>query len=134
DGRIDEGTDEACYDGPPDTANVGPCRAGARACVAEPGSDASAFGPCEGAVLPAAERCNDVDDDCDGRVDADADGPVQQACYPFDEGEPGVGLCVAGRSTCAAGAFGPCDGAAGPRAELPNTIDDDCDGQVDEGS
>ncbi|MFT3765958.1 MAG: MopE-related protein [Minicystis sp.] len=44
-----------------------------------------------------------------------------------------VGACKTGLRTCHAGEFGPCEGAVGPTAELCNGIDDNCDGQVDEG-
>jgi hypothetical protein len=78
------------------------------------------------------ERCNDLDDDCDGTVDEGEDGPLRQACYPFDEGEPGQGRCGAGVARCADGAYGLCEEATGPTPEQDNGIDDDCDGEVDE--
>jgi hypothetical protein len=54
---------ETCYTGAAGTAGVGPCRSGTRACVS------SAWGTCAGQVVPVAEQCNLVDDDCDGGVD-----------------------------------------------------------------
>ena len=44
-----------------------------------------------------------------------------------------VGACQAGQQTCAAGAWGACQGAIGPGNETCNEIDDNCDGQTDEG-
>lgn len=67
-GTIDEGvantTAIVCYDGPAGTMAVGECRAGVRYCQ-EGGFD----GPCDGQVLPVPERCDDLDNDCDGEVD-----------------------------------------------------------------
>lgn len=53
----------ACYTGPMGTQNVGLCRGGMKACNAQ----GTAYGPCVGEVVPAAETCNTAgDDDCDG--------------------------------------------------------------------
>src|SRR6185295_18337556 len=44
-----------------------------------------------------------------------------------------VGACKPGLETCHHGVFGPCVGAVGPFDEICNGIDDNCDGQIDEG-
>lgn len=80
---------------------------------------------------PDGEKCNGRDDDCDGQA---------------DEGFPGVGLeCDVGVGACERtgttvcsqdGTTVVCDALPGPPgpAELcGNLIDDDCNGQVDEG-
>ena len=54
------GQQQACYAGPAGTAGVGRCAAGSQPCVG------GQWGACAGAVLPTAEACNGVDDDCDG--------------------------------------------------------------------
>ncbi len=134
DGQVDEGDGglrlaRACYDGPAGTDAVGGCRAGRRVC-----SD-GAFGPCLDAVLPAAEACNTLDDDCDGRADEGACGCTPDAVEPCGPGAAfdGVGLCAAGQRRCAtAGAWGPCLGGVGPRDETCDGEDEDCDGHVDE--
>ena len=64
DGCCRAGTTMACYTGPAGTRGVGPCRAGVRTC-----NTSGAYGACTGEVLPAPERCNGVDDDCDGTID-----------------------------------------------------------------
>ena len=67
-GSIDEGiantTAIVCYDGPDGTMAIGECRAGVRYCT-----DGGFDGPCDGQILPAQERCDDLDNDCDGEVD-----------------------------------------------------------------
>jgi hypothetical protein len=53
----------ACYTGPEGTENVGVCRTGLKACNAE----GTAFGPCEGEVLPAGPACgSSSDENCNG--------------------------------------------------------------------
>lgn len=44
-----------------------------------------------------------------------------------------VGQCKQGVATCAKNAWGPCVGEIGPTMEVCNGLDDNCDGQVDEG-
>ena len=86
DGELDDGLScgdcvvgatEPCYDGPAEALGNPPCQMGARTCTED-----GTWGPCEGAVLPAEELCNDgVDDDCDGEGD---DGLINAcgACAP----------------------------------------------------
>jgi hypothetical protein len=77
---------------------------------------------------PAAETCDGLDNDCDGVAD-DVEG-LGDACVN------GVGACAgAGNRVCdqASGAL-VCTGVAGqPGAEVCNGVDDDCDGQTDDG-
>jgi hypothetical protein len=63
DGTVDDGLSRSCYPGPAGTAGRGVCRPGTEACAA------GAWGTCAGAVLPRAETCNQLDDDCDGTID-----------------------------------------------------------------
>jgi hypothetical protein len=67
DGIVDEAEDggplqEICYPGAPAELDFG-CEQGMQIC------NEGAWGACEGAVTPAVEVCNGLDDDCDGRVD-----------------------------------------------------------------
>ena len=63
-GGCEPGSDRSCYNGPPETENVGLCRSGRQYCI-----DGS-FGPCEGEVLPAEkETCDGHDNDCDTLTD-----------------------------------------------------------------
>jgi len=66
----------------------------------------------------AAETCNNLDDDCDGTVDAYTSHCGAGACAA-------TGTCTAGVDSCAAGS---------PTAEVCNGIDDNCNGQVDDGN
>jgi uncharacterized protein (TIGR03382 family) len=78
-----------------------------------------------------SEKCNSLDDDCDGKVDEDFPG-LGTAC---DDGDKGV--CKGdGEIACnAAGTGTECHltsmgGMMG--TEICNSLDDDCDGKVDE--
>jgi hypothetical protein len=112
----DPGATEACYSGFPGTQNVGVCHGGTRIC-----DDNGHWGACGGEVTPTGEICgNGVDENCSGTADedTDADGDGFSTC----EGD-----CCDNTSQCGQpelvnpGAFD----AAG------NSVDDDCDGTVD---
>lgn len=83
-------------------------------------------GTCKQDVQPTTEICNGVDDDCDGTWD---DGIPSTSCTV-----PGVqGPCAAGSSSCANGVPG-CVQQVFPTAEsCSNSVDDDCDGVVNDG-
>ncbi|MEC7749948.1 MAG: hypothetical protein VX405_00415 [Myxococcota bacterium] len=84
----------SCWDGPPEALNVGICTSGSMSCLDIGGR--GVWGRCEGQQLPQAnERCNELDDNCDGRVDEG----VQSAC----------GNC---NPHCYAGGAGPENGEA----------------------
>ena len=69
DGAVDEGcvcraAQKPCYPGDPAELDAGgECRAGTQACRLE------FYGDCKGAVLPAVEVCDGLDNDCNGAVD-----------------------------------------------------------------
>jgi hypothetical protein len=80
------------------------------------------------AGTPTAERCNGLDDNCDGAID-ETWANKGQPCVA------GVGACQqAGILACKADGSGvQCSAAAGPpTAETCNGIDDNCDGAIDE--
>ena len=81
-------------------------------------------------INPAAlERCDGLDNDCDGTADPGCsctDGTTR------DCGDSDVGECSLGTQRCIGGVWAECIGAVGPRTESCNSVDDDCDGSVDE--
>ena len=127
-----DGLDDDC-DGPVDEGfglglecamGVGECgRSGTLQCTAGGDAACSAVpGP------PQPERCNAVDDDCDGV--ADEGYGVGEVCFQ------GVGACrIDGRQICAidGGDVICLTPAPIPDPEICNGADDDCDGTVDEG-
>jgi hypothetical protein len=61
-------------------------------------------------------------------------GSAPVTCFMGGDGsEAGVGVCTAGVRQCADGAWGECIGQVLPREEICNQLDDDCDGDTDEG-
>ncbi len=88
---------------------------------------------------------NTKDDDCDGQVDEGCGADdchhkdARRPCYDGPAGTAGKGICREGHQVCAddgKGAFkwGACQEAVKPQTqEICNGIDDNCDGQTDEG-
>jgi hypothetical protein len=126
------------------------------------GSEVCANGAWAGCPAPAAETCNQVDDNCDGTVDNVGNGtssadakcqcyggglPVSEACDGIDNNCNGqtdenlqrqcgsnIGTCRYGTSACADGAWDNCTGGVQPVSEIcTNNDDDNCNGQVNEG-
>jgi hypothetical protein len=120
DGAVDDGLPEV---GAACSVGTGACSAeGTRRCLPD-GRTICDVEP----SAPVAERCNGLDDDCDGETDEDF--PTGEAC------STGEGACLAaGRWRCDESGDVACDGRpAAPGVEICNGLDDDCNGRTDEG-
>jgi hypothetical protein len=71
------------------------------------------------------EVCNGKDDDCDGVIDNGTAG------NPCNTGS--MGVCAQGTSTCNGGVAG-CTQIVQPSTEVCDNLDNNCNGQVDEGN
>jgi putative metal-binding protein len=141
DGAVDEdfipGKGDSC-----DNGKLGVCRrTGNLVCRAD-GTGLQCNAPAGPA--PGTEVCNNLDDDCDGKVDEGlsnctcspqaerCDGVDQDCDNKIDEGltrQCGTGTCL-GIETCTNGVFTGCT-AAQPGVEVCNGLDDNCDGVRD---
>ncbi len=151
-----------CYPGPAGIAGKGSCKAGSQICQNGTWSECQDFvlpapevcngeddncdgaideqvsAPCGGCGVPAdaAEMCGDgVDNDCDGDIDEYClcDSAFGD-CYGGPPETRGVGACKDGSRECAGEEWGSCEGSVVPIGEVcGDEIDNDCDGEVDEG-
>ncbi len=144
---------QACYTGPTGTEGEGTCHGGTQTCTN------GIFGGCSGQVTPVTETCDSLDNDCDGATDEDFDkqgdllncgacgyrctdhvgpnsyatgcssGVCQFACQPnYHDLNGDVAQGDAGNG-CEYG----CSVTNGGVEACGDSVDNDCDGQTDEG-
>jgi hypothetical protein len=117
-----DGDVQPCYSGAPATKDVGPCHGGQQTC-----SGGQWPAGCPGEVTPQAEQCDGVDDNCSGQADENDPGGGANC----NTGQPGV--CAAGTRHCQSGGL-VCVANQGPSNEGCDGVDNNCNGQVDEGN
>ncbi len=123
------GADDNC-DGSADEGNpMGGAACGSSTGVCTPGVETCTAGSlmCIGGVMPGTETCNGMDDNCDGTTDEGFN--LGAAC----DG-PDTDSCTEGTNMCNATGGSSCSDATGDSVETCNGMDDDCDGNVDEGN
>ncbi|HRE92502.1 MAG TPA: MopE-related protein, partial [Myxococcota bacterium] len=118
DGETDEGFSELGQTCDGDDSDA--CKDGVWICGAT-----GALG-CTDDLASQVERCNAVDDDCDGETDEDFVG-LGEGCDGVD-----ADLCKDGVWVCD-GLSMVCDDDGTSKSETCNGLDDDCDGVVDDG-
>ncbi len=89
-----------------------------------------------------AKACTDSqDNDCDGRTDLEdpdcsafCSAGRSEDCYSGTPSTSGVGVCRVGHRSCGADStWGACTGESPPQKELCDGLDNNCNGQTDEG-
>ena len=129
------GSSDACYNGPDGTRNVGQCKEGIKFCR-ENGSWSEI---CEGEITPTDEICDGYDNDCDKIIDNNLKDVPDCSLH--------TGCCTGALQVCQGGsgyrdctddeyrarALENCGAADNYGQEKCDNLDNDCDGETDEG-
>jgi hypothetical protein len=100
------------------TGLLGVCAVGIQVC-----NVTGSWSGCMQTNQPSDEVCDGADNDCDGLVDDN----LTRVCGTD------VGECQIGIQTCSYGSWGSCVGEVGPSQETCDSLDNDCDGNIDDG-
>jgi hypothetical protein len=128
DGTIDNIPQDVCFKTVPNS----PCVAGVWECL-------NGKINCKGGHGAEQEICNNYDDDCDGVID----NGIFLGTTCWDEGDPAQypppqggnrqhPECKPGVQVCGTNGQPACEGAIGPKPEVCDGLDNDCDTQTDE--
>ncbi len=96
---------------------------GVARCSTEPGGSADGSG---------AERCDGVDNNCDGAIDEGVTWESGTGALLALGETCGVGVCAGGVVVCGTNGQAICSTQTTSSSESCNGLDDDCDGEVDE--
>jgi hypothetical protein len=115
-GTCEAGEVRDCYTGKEETLGVGPCVGGEQKCT-----PSGQWGNCVGEVIPVGENCSDgIDNNCNGAADDDVD-------------QDGDGFTTCAGDCCDSTECGMPQWANPSAFDAPgNTVDDDCNGLIDD--
>ncbi|MFH1445121.1 MAG: MopE-related protein [Nanoarchaeota archaeon] len=74
-----------------------------------------------------AEKCDGIDNNCDGDIDEEDGKPIKESC-----GDSDIGECSLGERECNDGEWDDCVGDVGPTAEICDGKDNNCNNEIDE--
>ena len=103
-------------------SNIGECRLGTQTCDIN-----GNWGQCIAAVYPSAESCDGKDNDCNGQTDESL-ADITTDVYGYDS----IGECQVQIESCLGGSYQIIQQAIGPKTEICDGKDNNCNGQTDE--